>query len=122
MIKNLTKKKILVRTTETADTIGSKTKGLMFRKSLADDSGMLFIFGYERRHEMWMFGMRFPIDIIFIDSKLFIRTIWKSVPPCVSEPCPTYPSGVKIKYVLEASSGFCEKFGVKENQKVEFVP
>ncbi|NIP40442.1 MAG: hypothetical protein GTN39_02895, partial [Candidatus Aenigmarchaeota archaeon] len=68
MIKNLTRKKILVKDSEIAKTPWQKTRGLMFRKELAEDSGLLMVFGSDRRHEIWTFCMRFPIDLVFIDK------------------------------------------------------
>ena len=86
MIKNITKEKILVKNLETADSIGKKTKGLMFRKNLARDSGLIMVFRHERKHEIWMLGMRFPIDIVFIDKDKRVVDIKHSVKPIGKNP------------------------------------
>jgi len=107
---------------EVADTPEKQTVGLMYRASLAEDRGMWFIFPDEQERVFWMKNVKFPIDIIFVDGEYKIKTIWKSVPPCVSEPCPTYHSGAAVRYVLEVVSGFCERHGVRENQLVTYKP
>jgi hypothetical protein len=107
---------------EVADSPEKRTLGLMYRDSLAGDRGMWFIFSRDGELVFWMKNVRFPIDIIFIDGDYNIRTIWKSAPPCASEPCPTYPSGASVRYTLEVVSGFCERYGVKENQRVTYRP
>jgi len=105
-------------TVEVADTPQKRTLGLMYRRPLTEDRGMWFVFPQEEALVFWMKNVSFPIDIIFIDKSLTIRYIWKSVPPCASEPCPRYPSNAPAQYVLEVISGFCEKYGIRENQKV----
>ncbi|MDH5678347.1 MAG: DUF192 domain-containing protein [Nitrospinota bacterium] len=109
-------------TVEVANTPAQRNRGLMFRPSLKEGQGMWFIFPYEMELAFWMKNVRFPIDIIFIDSKFHIRTIHKSVPPCRTETCASYFSRGKVQYVLEVQSGFCEKNGIRENQKVEYKP
>jgi hypothetical protein len=83
---------------------------------------MWFIFNDDRPRAFWMKNVRFPIDIIFIDKNLYIRKIVGSAVPCASEPCDTYLSGHKARYVLETPAGYCERNGVKENQRVIFRP
>jgi len=107
---------------EVADTPDKQTVGLMYRASLAEDRGMWFIFPEEQARAFWMKNVKFPIDIIFVDKEYKIRTIWKSVPPCAAEPCPIYHSGAAVQYVLEVVSGFCERHGVRENQRVTYKP
>ncbi len=122
MIKNLTKKKILVREFETANSIGKKTKGLMFRKELAPHSGLLMIFRNERKHEIWMFGMRFPIDIVFIDKRKRIVDIKHSVKPMGKNPKTwrVYRPKEPCKYVLEVNSGLIEKTKTGIGDVLEF--
>jgi uncharacterized membrane protein (UPF0127 family) len=122
MIKNLTKKKILVKNLERAHSFGKRTKGLMFRKELARDTGLLMAFGYERKHEIWMFGMRFPIDIVFIDRDKRIVDIKHSVKPMGKNPGmwrihrPSKP----CRYVLEVSAGLVNKTGTEIGDMLDF--
>ena len=122
MIKNLTKDKILVKNLETADSIGKKTKGLMFRNSLSEDSGLLMVFGYERRHEIWMFGMRFPIDIVFIDHEKRIVDIKHSVKPMGKNPktWKIYRPKQNCRYVLEVNSGLMERTKTEIGDVLDF--
>lgn len=122
MIKNITRKTILIRKTETANSVGKKTKGLMFRKELAKDTGFLMVFGYERRHEIWMFGMRFPIDIIFIDKDKRIVDIKHSVRPMGKNPMTwrVYIPKEKCRYVLEVRADLANKTGTEVGDVLSF--
>jgi hypothetical protein len=55
---------------ELADTDEKRTLGLMFRDSMPDDQGMLFIFPGETRRSFWMKNTRIPLDIFYFDSNL----------------------------------------------------
>ena len=59
-------------TLEIADTILTKAVGLMFRK---EPVPLLLVFGIQARHSIWMLFMRFPIDLIFLDSQRTVVTI-----------------------------------------------
>ncbi len=122
MIKNLTKDKILVKKLEIADSVGKKTKGLMFRKELSKDSGFLMVFRNERKHEIWMFGMRFPIDIVFIDKDKRIVDIKHSVKPMGKNPksWKIYKPKQNCRYVLEVGSGLVEKTKTEIGDVLEF--
>jgi uncharacterized membrane protein (UPF0127 family) len=122
MIKNITRKKILVRKIEFADSIGKKTKGLMFRDSLAKDAGLLMTFDLERKHEIWMFGMRFPIDIVFIDSAKRIVDIKHSVRPMGRNPFTwrIYRPKKPCRYVLEVNAGLTRRTGTEMGDTLLF--
>ena len=122
MIKNLTKKKILVKDLEIAKSVGKKTKGLMFRKELAKNSGLLMVFGYDRKHEIWMFGMRFPIDIVFIDKEKRIVEINHSVKPMGKNPKTwrVYRPSKSCRYVLEVNSGIMKKTKTETGDVLDF--
>lgn len=111
MIKNLSKKRILVRKFEKADSSWEKTRGLMFRKELAKDSGLLMVFNRERKHEIWMFGMRFAIDLIFVDREKRIVDIRHSVRPIGRHPKTwrIYKPKQNCRYVLEVNSELVKK-------------
>lgn len=106
---------------ELADTQPKAERGLMFRKAIPEGTGMWFVFRDDAERVFWMKNVIFPLDMIFIDKSFVIRKIEKTVPPCVHEPCPRYYSGVPVRYVLEVPGGYCERKGVKEGQKVEYV-
>jgi hypothetical protein len=105
-----------------ADTPSKAERGLMFRNSLPEGSGMWFIFPDDLERVFWMKNVGFSLDIVFIDKNYVIKKIERMVPPCVKEPCPRYYSNAPVRYVLEVPGGYCGKMGVKEGQKVEYKP
>ena len=115
IITNSSKIKVWV---ETARTPKELQQGLMFRESLDDYSGMLFIFKKEDRLSFWMKNTKIPLDIIFISENWTINEIKSNVQPCQEDPCPTYPSKYPIMYVLEVNAGFSERNGIKVGDKV----
>lgn len=104
---------------EVADTLPKQIKGLMFRKSLPDKSGMLFLFGSDDYHGIWMMNMSFPIDIIWIGSEHKIVDIVKDAQPC-GMVCKTYQPKEKARFVLEVNAGFTEKYSIKIGDFVKF--
>ncbi|MFB6182833.1 MAG: DUF192 domain-containing protein, partial [Candidatus Nanohaloarchaea archaeon] len=73
-------------TLEIADTREERKKGLMFRKSLKNNHGMLFIFNKSANRTFWMKNTYIPLNIIFINENLTIVKIVNAEPqPNVSE-------------------------------------
>ncbi len=95
-------------------------RGLMFREKLNEDEGMLFIFQCEDKYPFWMKNMKFPIDIIWMDSNGRVVHIERSVPPCKREPCIIYKPKVKAKYVLEVVANFTIKQNITLNSNAVF--
>jgi uncharacterized membrane protein (UPF0127 family) len=98
---------------EVADTADKRSLGLMFRDSMPDDHGMLFIFPGETRRSFWMKNTRIPLDIIYFDSNLVLVSVSENTPPCRTLKCPAYPSDGPAKYVLELNAGKAAELGVK---------
>lgn len=106
---------------ELADTGFRKAKGLMLRRSLPPDKGMLFVFNREAHHAIWMLGMRFPIDIVWIDGKKSIVDIVENARPCFCLLfCKVYMPKKKAKYVLEINAGFVGKNRINIGDKLRF--
>jgi uncharacterized membrane protein (UPF0127 family) len=78
--------------------------GLMFRPSLPPDRGMLFLFARPGLHGIWMKNCRFPIDILWLDEDRRVVHLEESVPPCATDPCPTYEPLRQASYVLELNA------------------
>ncbi|UVS68724.1 DUF192 domain-containing protein [Nitrososphaera viennensis] len=104
-----------------ADTPDKKTKGLAVRSSMTEGEGMLFVFDADYPHPFWMNGMKFPIDIIWLDSEKTVVHVEHSLPPCPNQfDCPNYQPDKNARYVLETVAGFSERHGVKEGTQAQF--
>ena len=107
-------------TVELADTLPRKAKGLMFRKKLESGKGMLFVFKKNQSIPIWMFGMRIPIDIIWINSAKEVVHIERDVEPCTGMHCPVMKSETPSQYVLEVNAGLSNELGLTINELVSF--
>lgn len=100
---------------ELALTPEQQSQGLMFRKSLAADAGMLFV--YERPQEitMWMRNTLIPLDMIFIgaDGRV-VRIAERAVPQSLA----TISSGEPALGVLEVNGGTAARLGLKRGDRV----
>jgi uncharacterized protein len=97
------------------------TKGLSLKEGLAENQAMLFVFDNEAEHTFWMKDMKFPIDIIWIDSDKTIVHIEHNLQPCSSGIlCPRYKPNDDSLYVLETLGGFAEKYGIVKGTRVNF--
>lgn len=92
-------------------------RGLMYRKNIPEDYGMLFLFPNEQPRTFWMKNTLIPLDIIFIDNNYKIVKIQEAI-PCIEDPCKTYPSEFPAQYVLEINGGHSEKYGIKEGMLI----
>lgn len=108
------KKKIDI---EIADTEYDRELGLMFRKEMSDEQGMLFIFPVEDELSFWMRNTYIPLDMIFINSQKRIITIHKNTIP-LSEG--SYRSSAPAKYVLEVNGGFTDRYQIKEGDYINW--
>jgi uncharacterized membrane protein (UPF0127 family) len=106
---------------EIANTVLTKTKGLMFRKSLPESEGMIFIFDNEDYHSFWMMNMSFPLDIIWINSEKKVVYMVKDAKPCGLICKDFYVPEEKAKYVLEVNANFTTKNKIKTGTKVNFT-
>jgi uncharacterized membrane protein (UPF0127 family) len=111
----------LVLVTDISVTNEQRAKGLSEKDDLAENEAMLFVFGNEAKHTFWMKDMKFPIDIIWIDSDKTIIHIENNLQPCSSEVvCPTYKPNDDSMYVLETVGGFAEKYNILKGTRVGF--
>jgi hypothetical protein len=103
---------------EIAETDSTMAQGLMYRKSMQDNQGMLFIYDRPERHSFWMKNTIISLDIIFVDETKEIINIYHSTTP---KSLKSLPSTRPALYVVEVNSGFTEKNDIKEGDKIEFV-
>lgn len=98
---------------EIADEDRKRQRGLMFRDSLDENSGMLFIFDKEQQVSFWMKNTKIPLDMIFVSANGTIIEIKENVQPCLYDPCPIYSSQHPTKYVIEVNAGFSRKNNIQ---------
>ena len=103
---------------EIADSSEEHQLGLMFRDSMPADHGMIFIFPDEAPRSFWMKNTRIPLDIMYFDKDLKMVSISADTPPCRVARCPSYPSVVPAKYVLELNGGSAASLGVGVGDKL----
>ena len=107
---------------ELADTALKRAQGLMFREHIADDRGMLFIFGDAQPWTFWMKNTKIPLDIIWMDGKKTIIHIERNVPICTrpDDGCPQYHSDEGALYVLELGAGRAAALQLQRGTKLSF--
>ena len=102
---------------EVASTGPQREVGLMFRKHLDDNAGMIFVFPDAAPRNFWMHNTPIPLDMIFADAKGVVTGIVAN-----AEPFSDKLLGVEgnSEYVLEVNGGFCAKNGIKPGDKMDF--
>lgn len=107
--------KVLHFTVEIASTPDQRAYGLMFRKAMADDAGMIFDFDEPRRVTMWMENTILPLDMLFADDTGTIRHIKEKAVPYSRD---IIDSMGKVKYVVELNAGIVSKLGIKPGDRI----
>lgn len=100
---------------ELASTPAERAQGLMYRKSLAPDAGMLFDFKELEPVAMWMKNTFIPLDMLFIARDGRITRITERAVPLSLTPI---PSGEPVLAVLELNSGTSARLGLKPGDRV----
>ncbi|MBN1648341.1 MAG: DUF192 domain-containing protein [Spirochaetales bacterium] len=94
------------------------SRGLMFRKKMAEDQGMLFVFERDRNMSFWMKNTSIPLSVAYISSEGIIREIYDMKPQSLA----SVESKYKTRYALELNQGAYERAGIKPGDKVVFPP
>lgn len=100
---------------EVADTIGTRSKGLMHREALARSAGMLFVFGREAPVSFWMRNTLIPLDMIFIDEDGIVTRVHENAVPLDET---QIPSGGPVLAVLEVNGGLARALGIEAGSQV----
>ena len=103
----------LIRAEVAAD-VGSRSQGLMHRKSLAPNAGMLFVFDEAAPHCMWMKNTYIPLSVAFIDAQGVIINIADMTPHSEQSHCAARPA----VYALEMAQGWFAQRGIKPGAKL----
>ena len=99
---------------EVATTHATRMRGLMHRKTLDGNHGMVFVFPEEGRHCMWMRNTYVPLSVAFIDDRGAIVNIEDMVPQTEDQHCAAQP----VRYALEMSKGWFAARGLKPGMRV----
>jgi uncharacterized protein len=94
---------------EVANTFDTRAQGLMFRKSLGQNQGMLFVFPQAEAHCMWMKNTLIPLSVAFLDAQGKIVSISEMQPQTETTHCAAAPA----KFALEMSGGWFAAKGLK---------
>jgi uncharacterized protein len=97
---------------------GTRAQGLMHRKTLAQNAGMLFIFDEHAVHCMWMKNTLIPLSVAFIDDRGTIVNIADMQPHSEASHCAAQP----VKYALEMNRGWFAARGIKPGSRFGGIP
>jgi uncharacterized protein len=106
-------------TVEVADTPQASENGLMFRDSLPEDHGMLFIFDQPKKASFWMRNTKIPLSIAYADSDGKILEI-KSMNPLDETVVPSRSD--EVDYALEVNQGWFTRHGITSGAKIDGIP
>lgn len=97
-------------------------RGLKYRDSLDQDAAMLFAYGKPGFYRYWMFEVKFPIDIIWLDRDRRIVQVVHKAPPCAGPDvkCPLYGGDFEALYVVEFNAGTAMKHNLKPGMVIDF--
>lgn len=110
-------------TVEVADDDAERARGLMFRDTLDEGTGMLFIHEHTEPQAYWMKNTRIALDILYFDESLTLVSQQRDVPPCsAGDRCPPYPSNSPARFVLELNAGEAERLGLEDGMALQLGP
>jgi uncharacterized membrane protein (UPF0127 family) len=102
---------------EIADNEYETETGLMYRKGMDDNQGMLFVFPDQAMHSFYMKNTEFPLDILFIKSDMNVASFQENA-QSLNET--SLSSKVPVQYVLEVNAGLVEKWGLKVGDSISY--
>tara|TARA_R110002167_G_scaffold103346_11_gene267411 strand:+ start:1464 stop:1955 length:492 start_codon:yes stop_codon:yes gene_type:complete len=102
---------------EIAESAYETETGLMYRKGMEEQQGMLFISPIVRIHNFYMKNTAFALDLVFIKEDLTIGSFQENAKPFDES---TLSSQVPVKYVLELNAGLVQKLGLEVGDRITF--
>jgi len=102
---------------EVASTTEERTRGLMYRRELGDNEGMLFVYEEKSRLSFWMKNTFVPLSIAFIDDEGQIVHIEEMTPQTLEG----HKSPVPVRYALELNRGWFKQRKLTNGARVEFT-
>lgn len=110
-----------VYTLELALTPEDQAQGLMFRESLRDRTGMLFLFKTAGVHKFWMKNTMISLDMIWMDGAGKVLFVSANTPPCRADPCANYGPDAPASSVLEIAGGMAAKEKIAAGSVLRFT-
>ena len=107
----------LIRAEVAAD-FGSRAQGLMYRKQMASNAGMLFIFDQPGEQCMWMKNTLIPLSVAFLDDEGRIINVEDMAPQTLDSHCARRPA----RYALEMNSGWFSARGINPGTRLGGIP
>ena len=102
---------------EVADNSQEREQGLMHRRHLDPDAGMLFVYPFESAQSFWMKNTYIPLDLFFIGNNRRIVGLVENTKPLSLE---RIQVDMPSKFILEVNAGFARKHGIREGSRVRF--
>ncbi len=104
---------------EVAETPEERSRGLMYRESLEDRRGMVFVYGEEERRSFWMKNTYIPLDMVFVGEDGRVNAVRHASPQPNASVSELRRYTGDAKYVIETNRGFANETGVGEGTRVE---
>ena len=101
---------------EIADDVSERAEGLMFRESMADNAGMLFLYPSPQQVQFWMKNTPMSLDIVFVRADGTIARIAERATPFSEE---MILSGEEVTAVLEVKGGMMQQLGVRVGDRLK---
>ena len=97
-------------------------KGMMFRDSLPRGRGMLFVHEKAGLYPYWMYQVKIPLDMLWMDTSHHIVEISTDTPPCKTKAsqCPNYGGHQQAQFVLELGGGEAKRLGLHLGDTLDF--
>ncbi len=102
-------------TIELADEEAERSKGLMFRETMASSAGMLFVYESPRRAVFWMKNTILPLDMVFLDAAGRVTHVHSNAIPQDETPI---DGGHDVKFILEINAGLAAAIGIVEGAEM----
>lgn len=103
---------------EIADTPYERETGLMYRKSLGDNEGMLFIYPNEAPRSFYMKNTYIPLDLIFYNRDSVVVSFHENAVPLTET---SIPSNFPAQFILEINAGKVEEWNIETGDRIKFV-
>jgi uncharacterized membrane protein (UPF0127 family) len=107
---------------QVADSPDEREKGLMHRRDLPGDEGMLFVYNDSQTRSFWMKNTYIPLDIIFLNSTRHVINVEtaRPEPDTPDEQLTRYTSEEPAQYVIEVNAGFADNYSIRKGIKVNW--